>query len=129
MNTISKPNIKFLVGLTLSLPAACFIAISVLKYILGYPFLFDGIWPILEGIGIMNPFGLLNLLILFGPVVALLLNIIAVLHIEFEFTKQNINCQLSVTKSWWNLAVIILSGSILAILYIYLFLENCNCYS
>ena len=128
MKTISKNNLNFFIGLLLSLPTAYFIFISLLKYELGYPFLFDSIQSTLESWGIKESFGWnINLLILFGPVLALLLNVLSVLHIRFEFSKERIDCRLSITKSWWNLAVVLLSGGVLFILSAYLFLENCNC--
>jgi len=129
MRTISKNKLIFFVGLLLSVPTAYFILISVLKYELGYDYLFDSIRPTLESWGIQESFGWnINLLILFGPVLALVLNILHILNIRFEFSKQKFDCQLSITKSWWNLAVVLLSGGVLFILSVYLFLENCNCH-
>lgn len=129
MKTISKNKLIFFVGLLLSFPTAYFILISVLKYEMGYDYLFDSIRPTLESLGIKESFGWnINLLILFGPVLALILNMLHVLSIHFEFSKQKIDCQLSIIKSWWNLAVVLLSGGVLFILSAYLFLENCNCH-
>jgi len=67
------------------------------------------------------------LLILFGPVLALLLNVLSVLHIRFETTKEKIDCRVSINKSWTNMAVVCRSGIVLLILFAYLFVENCNC--
>ncbi len=85
MKTISNHNMNFLAGLLLSLPTAYFIFINILKYELGYDYLYDSIRPALENWGIQESFGWkINLLILFGPVLALLLNVLSVLHIHFD---------------------------------------------
>jgi hypothetical protein len=128
MKTVSKYNIHFFAGLLLSIPAGYFILISVLKYGLGRDYLFDISWPILQRWGIQESFGWnINLLILMGPVLALLLNIISVLHVRFLFSRDKIDCQLSIVKSWRNLAVVLLSGNVVFVLTAYLFLENCSC--
>lgn len=128
MKTLSKHSIHFLVGLLLSLPTAYFIFISVLKYKLGNDYLFDISWPILQRLGVQESFGWnINLLILMGPVLALLLNVVSILDVRFNFSKEKIDCQFSIIKSWRNLAIVLLSGGILFVLAGYLFLENCHC--
>jgi len=116
-------------GLLLSLPTAYFFLISILKFELNTPGLYDAIEPSLQSLGLREDFGWnINLLILFGPVLALLLNVFSVLHIRFETTKEKIDCRVSINKSWKNLAVVLLSGIVLLILFAYLFVENCNCH-
>ncbi|AXY76229.1 hypothetical protein D3H65_20525 [Paraflavitalea soli] len=51
-----------------------------------------------------------SLLIVFGPVLALLL---IVLHNSFTSTKERIDCQGSLLKDRHNLAIIILGGGVL----------------
>jgi hypothetical protein len=126
MNANSKNKLYFLIGLMLAFPTAYFIFINILNE-LGYNYLFDSIWPALQSWGIQEPIGWnINLLILIGPVLALFLNVVSVLHIRFGFSKEKIDCRLTISKSWLNLAVVFLSGTVLAILGMYLFLENCN---
>ena len=115
-------------GLLLVLPAIYFVLISVMAYGFGWRYLFDASWPLLERLGVKESLGWnINLLIIFGPVLALLLNVWRVLHIDFEFTKERIDCRFSLLKSWQNLAIVILSGGVLTVLMLYLFLENCRC--
>ena len=116
-------------GLLLSLPTTYFFLISILKFELDAPALYDTIEPALQSMGLRDGFGFnINLLILFGPVLALLLNVLSVLHIRFETTKEKIDCRVSINKSWKNLAVVFLSGIVLLFLFAYLFVENCNCH-
>lgn len=120
-------GITSLVGLILTMPTAYVIFISVLKYSFGWDYLFDAAAPELERWGIKDPPGLnINLLILCGPVLALLLNVLTVLHIEFETTAERIDCRLSIAKNRKNLAVVFFSSTVLVILFWYLFVENCN---
>ena len=126
MKTILKHNSSFLIGLLLSLPTAYFILINLLNE-MGYGYLYNASEPMFENLGIRESFGLnINLLIVFGPVLALLLNVLSVLHIRFETTKEKIDCRVSIEKNWLNLAVIFLSGGVLAFIFLYLFAENCR---
>lgn len=89
MKSISKQNIVFFIGLLFSLPTAYFIFINILND-LGYSQLFDSAWPTFQSWGIQESFGWnINLLILFGPVLALTLNLMSVLHLRFDFSKQS----------------------------------------
>lgn len=115
-------------GLLLSLPTAYFFLTSFLKFELNAPGLYDAIEPALQSMGLREDFGWnINLLILLGPVLALILNVLSVIHIRFETTKEKIDCRVSINKSGKNLAVVFLSGVILLVLFTYLFVENCNC--
>lgn len=123
-----KTRRAFIVGSILTLPAIYFIFISVMKYIFHQPYLFDAATPFLEIMGIKESIGLnINLLILFGPVLAFLLNILSVLDIHFQIGRDNLNCQLSIRKSWWNLFVVFCSAATLLVLFTYLLGENCTC--
>ena len=127
MRTTVRNNLYSALGLLLSGPAVYFIFISIMKYWFGSNYLFDAAQPALERMGIKESLGWnINLLILFGPVLALLLNLFSVLKISFQFTKEKIDCHLSVRKSWWNLAVVIISGGALLVLFAYLLGENCR---
>src|SRR5215471_5282004 len=118
---IKNQRLNALAGLILSLPAAWLIFSSLLKYGLGWSYLFDASQPLLERWGIKESIGLnINLIIVFGPVLALILNVLSVLHISFETTKERYDCRLSISRSWKNLAVVILSATLLLTLFIYL---------
>lgn len=128
MKQLTKQNWLTAAALLLSLPTAYFIAISVLKYELGVDGPFDSIAPWLERMGIKETPGWnINLLILLGPVVACLLTIFQVLKIEWEFMKEVFRFHVTIRKRWFSLLVTAFSLSLLAILFIYLFGENCNC--
>jgi hypothetical protein len=118
----------FIVGGILTLPAACFFMISILNFQLGYPYLYDAANPFLQSSDISEPPGFnINLLILFGPVLALLINILAVLDLWLDQGKDRINLQLSVSRIWTNLLIILVSAMTLLTTAAYLFIENCNC--
>ncbi len=115
-------------GTLLAFPTAYFIFISLLKYGLGSSFLYDSAQPLLERFGIKESLGFnINLLILFGPIIALMLNLMSVLKIEWYNEKENFSVRISVQKHWWNMTLVIFSGILLAILFIYALGENCRC--
>ena len=112
----------------LAFPTAYFIFISLLKYGLDLPFLLDSTQPLLERLGIKESLGWnINLLILFGPLIALMLNLISVLKIEWYNEREKFSVKISVQKHWWNMTLVIFSGILLAILFIYALGENCRC--
>lgn len=129
MKQITKQNGIAIASLLLALPTAYFIAISVLKYELGVDGPFDTIAPVLEQWGIKETLGWnINLLILFGPIVAFLLTIFQLLSIRLQFTQNHFLFQIIVRKRWLPLLVAGISVSLLAILFIYLVGENCQCF-
>ncbi len=128
-----KPNVintnrVFWIGTLLTLPTAYFIFISLLKYGMGVPSLYDSAQPLLEQLGIKQSLGWnINLLILFGPLIALALNLFSVLRIEWYNERENFSIKLSIQKHWWNMMLAIFSGLLLATLFIYAIGENCRC--
>jgi len=123
-----KPRYAFIAGTALTLPAIYFIFISLMKYVFSQPYLFDASYPLLKQLGISESLGLnINLLIVFGPVLAFFLNLLPVFHFRFQVTADEVNCQFSIRKNWLNLFLILASSSCLLILSAYLALENCRC--
>src|ERR1700730_4053907 len=117
---ILKPNLSAGLGLLFTLPTVYFILISILKYVFGLPGLFDTAQPALESMGIRKAVGWnINLLILFGPLLALLLNLSSILSFHWQSTKQVLDIQLQIQKKWINWFVIALSGLCLLTLFIY----------
>ena len=115
-------------ALLLALPTGYFILAAMLKYELKIEGPFNTIQPSLESWGIKDSLGWnINLLILFGPVLAFLLTIFQVLKIEFHFTKEEFNLQFSLQKIWFPLLVVGFSAGLIAILFFYVLGENCNC--
>lgn len=128
MKQLTKQNRLTAAALLMALPTAYFIVISILKYELGIDGPFDSIAPLLERMGIKETPGWnINLLILFGPVVACLLTIFQVLKISWQFTKEQFQFYFTIRKKWFPLLVSVFSLSLLAILFFYLLGENCNC--
>ncbi len=125
---ILKPDLSAAIGLFLTAPTACFILISFLKYVLGLPALFDAAAPILEAGGIKETIGWnSNLLLLLGPLVALLLNLGAVLELNWNVTLYEANIHLTFHRHIKNWLVIGLSGLCLLTLFVYAIGENCSC--
>ena len=114
------------VALLLILPAAYFISISLLKYGLNTPAPFDASWPFLQRLGISDDFGWnINLLILFGPFIGLLLALFQVLQLRWEINTHEFRLHITVRKKWFPILVGGFGISILSILFLYLFVENC----
>jgi hypothetical protein len=123
-----KPSVSAAVGLLHTLPTCYFILISVLKYVLGFPALFDAAAPTLEAWGIKEAFGWnINLLIIFGPLLALLLNAAALIKVEARAGQDSLNLDIQILNNWLNWLVVGLSGLCLLILFVYTLGENCNC--
>jgi len=129
MKQMTKQTGITIVSLLLALPTAYFFTIAILKYELGVDGPFDAIAPLLERWGIKETLGWnINLLLLFGPLLAFLLTIFQLLGIRLQFTQNHFLFQITVRKRWLPLLVAGFSISLLAILFIYLFGENCNCF-
>ena len=98
-------------SLLLALPTACFITISILKYGLNIDAPFDNATPFLERMGIKENLGWnINLLILFGPLIAFLLTIFQTLRINWQFSKEQFEFHFTLRKKWFPLLVAVLSG-------------------
>jgi len=112
----------------LAFPTAYFIIISLCKYVFGSAYLFDSAQPMLERMGIKESLGWnINLLILFGPLAALVVNLLSVLRIEWHNTRDHFSIKFFIEKHWWNMVLVIVSGILLATLFIYAAGENCKC--
>ena len=115
-------------GTLLVFPTAYFIFISVLKYGLGLPNLFDAAQPLLERLGIKQSPGLnINLFILFGPFIAMIINLFSVLRIEWFNETESFSFKVSFEKHWWNMMLVFISALLLSVLFFYAIGENCHC--
>ena len=115
-------------GALLAFPTAYLIFISLLKYGLGLPNLFDATQPLLERLGIKESLGWnINLLILFGPFIAMVINLFSVLRIEWLNEKEIFSFKVSIEKHWWNMVLVFFSALLLAVLFFYAIGENCHC--
>lgn len=124
--TINRKR-AIVLGTLLAFPTAYFILINLLNES-GYPYLLNTAQPVLEQLGIKESLGFnINLLILFGPLLALALNLLTVIKIEWYNQSDIFSVTFSFQKLWWNMALVILSGLLLAALFMYALGENCNC--
>jgi hypothetical protein len=128
MKQLTKSNWLVAAGLLLSLPAAYFISTAFLKYELGVDGPFDDAYPLFESLGVKEDLGWnINLLILLGPIAGFLLCVFQVLKIRWEFTKEEFRFQFTVRKRWFPILAAAFSASLLGLLALYLFGENCTC--
>ena len=87
-------------ALLLILPTAYFICISVLKYVLDIDGPFDSSAFFLERMGIKeSPGWNINLLILPGPVFALIISVLQLLEVDWQFPKNKFSSGLLSGKS------------------------------
>jgi len=112
-------------AILLVLPAAWFFCISLLKYSFGISGPYDFSAPLLERLGIQHSLGWnINLLILFGPLIALLISIWQVIHFELYSAKDRFDIRVTFFKKLVPLAILLFSGVTLATLFAYLLSEN-----
>ena len=112
-------------ALLLSLPTAYFILISILKYGLGLDGPFDAAQPFLERMGIKETLGWnINLLIVFGPLIALFISVFQVLVVEWHFTKEQFQFNFTIQRKWFPIFVALFAFASLCILFVYLLGEN-----
>ena len=128
MRTITfKNNWLTAVGLLLVLPTAYFILIGILSAF-GFNGPLEAIKPFAERLGIKDPPGFnITSVILFGPMVAFLLTIFQFLKIEWHFSKEEFLLNLTFQKRWFPIMVAVASVGVLAMLTLYMFVENCRC--
>ena len=108
MKQYAKQNGITILSLLLALPTAYFICISILKYEIGIDVPFDSVAPLLEQMGIKETVGWnINLLILFGPIVAFLLTVFQVLKIDWQFTKEQFIFHFTVKKRRFPLLLVL----------------------
>ena len=118
-----------IVALILIFPALYVILISILKYGLGFNGPFDASAPVLEKWGIKDPVGWnINLLILLGPVAAVLISAFQVLHIQIKISKEQFDFHFSVARKWMPITIGLISCLVIATLFMYMAGENCNCH-
>jgi hypothetical protein len=120
----SRRNWLNFVALLLVLPSAWFFCINILNEA-GINGPYNASQPVLESLGIREQFGWnINGLILFGPVIALLLAGLQVLQIEWNFSKEQFQFNITIRRKWFPLFIAFLSVLMLAAIFIYLAGEN-----
>jgi len=108
----------------LILPAAWFFGINILNEV-GIHGPYNVSQPLLEKYGIRETLGWnINLLIVFGPIAAMLITLWQVLRIQWQFTKEQFDLRITVQRRPFPLLVLGTSGLLLVSLLVYLLLEN-----
>jgi hypothetical protein len=127
MNLIKSRKPVAALTILLVIPAAYFLCISILKFELGVDGPYDASEPMLISLGLRESLGWnINLLIAIGPPLALLLSVMQVLHIEWTRSTDYFYFAFTVKKKWFPISIAILSALVMAVLSLYLFVENCK---
>jgi len=122
-----KNNALTIIAALLALPTAYFILANILNEI-GIPGPYNLIGSFVEDNGGREPLGWnINLLILGGPIVAILLTFFQFVRIEFHSTKEEFLLHFSIQKRWFPILVTTVSVAVLASIFFYMIGENCNC--
>jgi len=121
---INRP-IALSAGFVLVFPALYFIVSAWLNYGLG----FSPFWKVIEPV-FENPKNKqlgFNLIILFGPLLAVLVNLPQVMQLHFTSKMEEVNIYFSFKKYSWSWIIIAATAFCFAALFFYLLIENCNC--
>jgi hypothetical protein len=121
---ILNRNVALITGLLLIFPTAYFIVSAWLNFSFGYP----TFWTVIEPV-FLNPANKkmgfnINLLILFGPAVAILINLRQVIQWKVSSSPEALHIQLQVKKYTWNWISIFTATFCLGTLALYLVAEN-----
>lgn len=126
--SITYRKILSILTLLIMLPAILFITTLVLKYGLGINGPYDTLSPSLEKMGITESLGWnINLLILSGPLLAIIISLIQVLRIEHFFSNEELQLRVVIKKKRLPIIILLLGTLSMATLFLYLTGENCKC--
>lgn len=128
MTTTSiKHRLQVASAILLVLPALLVITASILKYGLGIGNLFDSIAPTMEDWGIKDPPGFnITSVVAFGPVIALLIAVFAIVKLKLMRSKEKDVFVIEVKNSFVFRILTVLAALVLAAMCVYLVLENIN---
>ena len=128
MRTLTfKSNALTIVAALLAFPTVYFIISNLLNEI-GIPEPYNLIGSFVERAGGREPFGWnINLLILCGPIAAILLTVFQFVKIEFYSSKEEFLLHFSIQKRWFPILVTAVSIGVPASIFFYMLGENCNC--
>jgi hypothetical protein len=123
---ISQP-VAFVAGVVFVVPSLYFIISALLNYGFGI----HGMWSLIEpifdkpenkGLGFN-----VNLLIVFGPLLSLLINLPLVIHVTKTKVDDRLTLNLQFMLYHWSWLIITAALFCLASLGLYMIGENCNC--
>ena len=122
-----KSNALTIIAALLVFPTVYFIIANLLNE-MGIPGPYNLIGSFVESAGGREPLGWnINLLILCGPIAAILLTIFQFVKIEFHSTRGEFLLHFSIQKRWFPILVTAVSSAGLASVFFYMLGENCNC--
>ena len=126
-STFSQSKWPLLAGAFFVLPSTYFILSAWLHYVLGISLFWEVIAPLFDFPSNKN-FGFnINMLIVFGPVLSILLNVRKVLSLQIVSNDEQFDVNASVNKYSGAWLIIIMAMFCLTATCIYLLSENCNC--
>lgn len=121
---ISRHKWQNIAALLLLLPSAWFIGINILDE-LGISGPYYASEPILENWGIGKSLGWnINGVIVCGPFIALFLSALQVLHIKWNFSKEEFQFNIHIRRKWFPLFIAFVSCLLLTTIFIYAVVEN-----
>ncbi len=121
---ILNHRFALIAGALLVFPALYFVLAAVLNYQMGISVLWQPIDPIFANPDNKHMGWNINLLILFGPVLAFLLNFFSVVKIRWYNETERMHLGFSIRKHWINILIAVVSALVLASLFAYLIAEN-----
>jgi hypothetical protein len=121
---ILNHRFALIAGALLVFPALYFVLAAVLNYEMGISVLWQPIDPIFENPANKHMGWNINLLILFGPMLAFLLNFFSVVKTRWYNETERMHLSFSIRKHWINILIAIVSALVLASLFAYLIAEN-----
>ena len=114
-----------IIGFILLLAPLYFVAANVMQYQVGVPILYGPLEYLYSNPRIFDWFNILSpILFLGGLLLAILCNLVPIVRFSIRREADSIVSTITVDPHWLNLAVIGLSGLLLAILIGYVLVEN-----
>ena len=123
MKTLNH-RFALIAGALLVFPALYFMVAAFLYYEMGFSTLWQPIDPVFEKPANKHFGWNINLLILFGPVLALMLNFFSIVKIKWQNEKDQMHLSFSVRKHWVNILIAAVAVLVLASLFAYLIAES-----
>jgi hypothetical protein len=107
-------------GTLLVLLPALFLLSVFLKYELALGFLFDPLDALIFAPIRQSSYKLIEPLLLFViPLIALVINIMAITHFSLDRTAAEVELVVSIRRKWFNWAVIAISAGIVSVIFLY----------
>jgi len=122
-----KSNVLTIIAALLAFPTVYFIIANLFNE-MGVPGPYNLIGSFVQSAGGGEPIGWnINLLILCGPILAILLTFFQFVKIEFHSSNEEFLLHFSIQKRWFPILVTAVNSGVLASIFFYMLGENCNC--